>query len=716
MGSNGADAIPRVDEAGGSEPTIEIKIKTLDSQTYTLRVDKQVPVPALKEQIASITGVLSDQQRLICRGKVLKDDQLLSAYHVEDGHTLHLVVRQPFPPSSEGLPNHAATDPASTTSHGHSNQVPPGFVIETFSMPVQGEGVPPEINRIISAVLGSIGFSNIVNGSEGADARDHDTQNPTQFQLEEAAVRGPSDRSHSAYGIPSAVSLGHLQAPVIPGSLTTLSQNLSHLRHEFDAIVAGRGSRDNAQATATHEIGERGTNSSLRTGTVQEGFPTPASLAEIMLSTRQMLIEHAGECLLQLAGQLEDQVNVTDPSVRLSTQSSAMRTGILYHNLGAFLLELGRTTMTLRLGETPSEAIVNAGPAVFINPSGPNPIMVQPLPFQPGTSVGAIPMGAVQPGSGLVNGLGTGFVPRRIDIQIRRGSSISTPNSNQELRSDTQQPSGHRNSETSSGVENLTSTRTSRVSEGSSFAGEAGVRMVPVRTMVAAVPGPFSHLPADPSSNSIGLYYPVLGRFQHVASGHASGEQGSQASGERPTDSVVQQHNIDGPARDGSFPTPNLRQQEPSNARSVSINILSAGGTQNNQDSDRQLPSNVMQFLRNLFPGGEIHVEEASPPGTIRDPVPQNEGTSNGVATATEAEPRVSDEGVFLSNLLHQIMPLISQQASVEPDTRLMEEANTSENTMPCDSLTQVDSGVGPSRRPSDGETSPPDSKRRKTQ
>ncbi len=42
MGSNGVDAIPSSDEAGGSEPTIEIKIKTLDSQTYTMRVDKQV--------------------------------------------------------------------------------------------------------------------------------------------------------------------------------------------------------------------------------------------------------------------------------------------------------------------------------------------------------------------------------------------------------------------------------------------------------------------------------------------------------------------------------------------------------------------------------------------------------------------------------------------------------------------------------------------------
>lgn len=42
MGSNGVDSLPRADEAGGSEATIEIKIKTLDSQTYSLRVDKQV--------------------------------------------------------------------------------------------------------------------------------------------------------------------------------------------------------------------------------------------------------------------------------------------------------------------------------------------------------------------------------------------------------------------------------------------------------------------------------------------------------------------------------------------------------------------------------------------------------------------------------------------------------------------------------------------------
>jgi hypothetical protein len=62
--------------------------------------------------------------------------------------------------------------------------------------------------------------------------------------------------------------------------------------------VAGRSGGNSAQSAATHGNGERGPNSALPTGTVQEVFPTPASLAEVMLSTRQMLIEHAGECIL----------------------------------------------------------------------------------------------------------------------------------------------------------------------------------------------------------------------------------------------------------------------------------------------------------------------------------------------------------------------------------------------------------------------------------
>lgn len=42
----------------------------------------QMPVSLFKEKIASEIGLPVGQQRLIFRGKVLKDDHLLSAYRI----------------------------------------------------------------------------------------------------------------------------------------------------------------------------------------------------------------------------------------------------------------------------------------------------------------------------------------------------------------------------------------------------------------------------------------------------------------------------------------------------------------------------------------------------------------------------------------------------------------------------------------------------------
>ncbi|XP_021899208.1 large proline-rich protein bag6-A-like isoform X2 [Carica papaya] len=723
MGSNSNDKLTKIDDVEGSETTIEIKIKTLDSQTYTLRVDKQVPVPALKEQIASVTGVVSEQQRLICRGKVLKDDQLLSAYHVEDGHTLHLVVRQPVPLSYDGHPSHSVNDTAPGADLRHGVQVSPSVVIETFNLPDQGDGVPPEISRIVSAVLGSFGFSNTGSGGTGFDFREHGPQRgerasgasgvlvSTQPQAEQASMMVQSDRIHSAFTVPSTAPLGPLQPPVIHDSLTTLLQYLGVMRREFDGIVREGG--NNAQVATLHGTEGRNPNSMSHSGTVREGLPTPASLAEVMLSTRQMLIEQIGESLLQLARQLEDQAAVTDTSMRTGMQSNAWRSGYLIHNLGAFFLELGRATMTVRLGQTPSEAVVNAGPAVFISPSGPNPLMVQPLSFQHGAGFGTIPMGNVQSNSGSSNGRGSGFLPRRIDIQIRRG--LPTSNVNREERGDTQLSSGQRNSSITSAGENRGGQTIPGVLENPSFTGES-VRVVPLRTMVAAVPASFSGLPSESSGHSVGLYYPVLGRFQPAASGHIGTERGSQASNEhlsanaRPGQQVPQsadQQQISGNrARYGAFPHSDSSYLEPSNPRGASVNVVSAGGTQSSQDPERQIPSSIFQFLRALFPGGEIHVEDPNIHGTA----PRSD-SGHGVTSdaSPEAEPSVTDEGLFLSNLLQQIMPLISQNSGTQQ--------NATEQRMTQDSSTQAEnSSAGTSQHHGDFEEGPPNPKRQKTE
>ncbi|KAK7339509.1 hypothetical protein VNO77_20180 [Canavalia gladiata] len=131
------------------------------------------------------------------------------------------------PPGS--VLNYSVTEPNSSASHGHSSQVAPGIFIGTFNVLVQVEGVPPEINRIISAVIGSIGLPNFMSGNEGIDVR-----SIIPKALEEQSW---FDRTRNTFGLSVAVSLGCLQPSAIPNSLTTLSQYLSYISHKFNAIV-----------------------------------------------------------------------------------------------------------------------------------------------------------------------------------------------------------------------------------------------------------------------------------------------------------------------------------------------------------------------------------------------------------------------------------------------------------------------------------------------
>ncbi|XP_020536601.1 ubiquitin-like domain-containing protein CIP73 isoform X2 [Jatropha curcas] len=438
-----------------SEATVEIKIKTLDSQTYTLRVDKCVPVPELKEQIATVTGVLSEQQRLICRGRVLKDDQLLSAYHVEDGHTLHLVVRQPFLPSSDSLPNN---DPG------------PSVLVGAFSE--EGDGVFSSFNQIFSAILSSIVVG---SGSEGFNLREPSNN----------GLVGSSGQHHQAT----------LQPPVILESLTTLSQYLNHLRHEFGPNV---DDENNSNFAATHGRNVQNSETVLPSTAGQEALARPASLAEVLLSTRQLLIEQVADCLSQLAQLLEDQENVMDLLAWASVQTNSLRSGVLLQNLGALLLELGRITMTLRLGETPADAVVNAGPPVFISAFGPNPMMVQPLSFQPGASYGTTP-------------IGTAEVLRNRNVRIQAGSLMPSVNANE------REPSTGETNPPLSGGSNSLHQATAVPSGNPPSIRVSDVQVVPIRAVITAVTAPVRQNP-DLSHSSMGLSYPVLAPVQQLNS------------------------------------------------------------------------------------------------------------------------------------------------------------------------------------------------------
>ncbi|KAL8200899.1 hypothetical protein R6Q57_012238 [Mikania cordata] len=415
-----ADEHVRMSNVAGesSESTVEIHLKTLDSQLYNFRVDKNMLVSSFKEKIANDVGLPVGQQRLIFRGKVLKDEHRLSEYHIESGHTLHLVARQP----SESQPSSGSS--ANTTTENDANaagsqpriaHVSHSVVLGTFGGGDQNVGGAQDISRVISAVLDSFGVR---------DANVTVPQPNMQFNIPRQAAQGneagvnvnnqgqPGNNGQSVpqgIQIPlgAGIAIPTLATP-IPDSLHTLSDFMNHM----EQALSQNGYQPNQPSNTAESSPPIELPSSAR------GVPLPAALAVVIRHAQRLLSGPAINSLSHTAGRLEEEENITDPTVRTQIQSEAMQSGLAMQHLGALLLELGRTMLTLRVGQSPAESSVHAGPAVYISPSGPNPIMVQPFPLQTNSlfSGNATPLNSL--GFGPV---GVGAVPRHINVHIHAG-------------------------------------------------------------------------------------------------------------------------------------------------------------------------------------------------------------------------------------------------------------------------------------------------------
>ncbi|XP_044974782.1 ubiquitin-like domain-containing protein CIP73 isoform X2 [Hordeum vulgare subsp. vulgare] len=618
--------------AEGSETTIEIKIKTLDSQTYNLRVNKCVPIPLLKDKIATVTGILSEQQRLICRGRVLKDDELLSAYHVEDGHTLHLVVRQPGQPAASG---------------SAGNEVR-SIVLEAVDLEQGSEF--SSLAQILQSLLTS---PQVQGGSAPSDTRPSE---PMQSSFPND-VRVELDQQQASLHFPEA-AVGSSLPNVIPDSVTTISQYINFMRDSFRR----EGFNGNAQtvrdidpgtAGSVHVGGTQSQESQPGSTSAHHVLPTAALLAETMQSTRQLLVDLAGELLSQLSTQLGDLGNVSDSPTRRNLQQSAMRQGVLLQNLGSLLLELGRTTMTLRINPTPSEAVVNSGPAVFISPSGPNPLMVPPVPFFPGPR--SVQMGQMFSSLGSQ---GSVLHPRDADIHVRTSGSVPVASTNPSESAGAQQAQEHTD-RTGNASHSNAREAFARVAGGAPFAVGSGVRLLPLRT-VGAVPAGISRSPSGSSSGGVGVIFPMITRVHQRVNSNGSGARNGQTPNEPHSDTHANLQPNPQPPREAG----NLGHSIDVNAGNSS---QASHGQQNGQGPLSQLMDSL-QWIGSLFSG------ETPPANGTSHHAPA--ASAEPVDARNHAVPEVSvasDEGIRFANLVRQIMPHISnvenQPQSTPADT-----------------------------------------------
>ncbi|KAG2703023.1 hypothetical protein I3843_06G110800 [Carya illinoinensis] len=91
MGAEGDSSVPRLGGGGEEEQVVAINVRCSNGSKFTLRTSLESTVSAFKAVLAQNCDVPADQQRLIYKGRILKDDQTLESYGLQAEHTVHMV-------------------------------------------------------------------------------------------------------------------------------------------------------------------------------------------------------------------------------------------------------------------------------------------------------------------------------------------------------------------------------------------------------------------------------------------------------------------------------------------------------------------------------------------------------------------------------------------------------------------------------------------------
>lgn len=271
-----------------------VKVKTLNQELFEVRVSSDMVVKTFKELIQSEHGVPVERQRIIYRGKVLKDEETLGSYKIQKETVLHLVVRKDVS-SESSQPQQPPAEESASTSSTHDQLGPGSFLMGAINI---SEGDPlPDLNSLVSSMLQSVGVS-------------------------------PRDPSGNAPGNRMNNSGSNIPVTQV---LDSIQSNLSHARNFFE--YPSEEEEKNMLQAQPHEP-------------IEVNMANYVALLESLSTTMSTAVDACNRLRSSLAG---EEYKSMDMSQREDFQRRIKCSGKGFANLSAALGKISRVTNSLEI-------------------------------------------------------------------------------------------------------------------------------------------------------------------------------------------------------------------------------------------------------------------------------------------------------------------------------------------------------------------------------
>lgn len=149
---------------------MKVTIKDLKQQKFTLEVDPTELISSVKQKISAEKGWEPQQQKLIYSGKILKDEESVGSYNIEEKGFVVCMVNKPKPKPTPAPAAQSSAPPATPAQPPANTPAAPAAPAQSASSQSAAPATPTPQRTAETGGAGAGGDTGLAMGAERAEA------------------------------------------------------------------------------------------------------------------------------------------------------------------------------------------------------------------------------------------------------------------------------------------------------------------------------------------------------------------------------------------------------------------------------------------------------------------------------------------------------------------------------------------------------------------